>query len=638
MIAVPIGQALVQAGLITGEQVDAALEEQKREGGRIGQHLILAGAVTRREMYAALADQWESPLVDLVADPVDASLVVGQGKAYYDRGWVPWRKVREGLIIATSVPPNEALMEEARRITGYEQISVRTTTDWDIVQAVSQACRDDLVYAASDLLADQKPHESARAGLTRWQMYTPPIVTGVFVAFVIIAPRISLIVALAVTNAAFLISIAFKSVAALRWPIMRRRALGKQLAILKERERRGLPIVPDGRIPDDELPIYTILVPAYNESNIIEKLINNLGSLDYPKSKLDVLVLLEQDDVETVSVAKAMRPPEYVRIMVVPEGNPQTKPRACNYGLSFARGEYVVIYDAEDRPDPGQLRMAVAAFRTDEFERRQLHPDSRPVVCVQAALSYFNADFNVLTRMFAVEYALWFGSMLPGLDNSGIPLPLGGTSNHFVTEALRRLGAWDPYNVTEDADLGIRASVEGYKVSVIDSNTWEEAASQTGVWIKQRTRWIKGYMITAAVNTRNPIRFAKRTGPMGVVGLVGLIMATPLAFLAYPLAAAFTVATYIGVRFLGLDLPGWLLLQGVAAMVIGNLTMITVSAIAASRRYSWRIGVFALLTPVYWFLHSYAAWRAAFQMVTSPHGWEKTPHGLTEEYESNIAS
>ncbi len=636
MTGVPIGQALVRAGMVTASEIEVALAEQSCEGGRLGQHLILAGVVSRREMYAALAEQWESPLVDLVADPGDASLVRGRGNLFYDRGWMPWRRVRNGLIIATSVPPDDALMDDARRVTGYEQISVRTTTDWDIVQAVSQACRDDLIYEASNLLADEKPHESARDGLRRWQTYTPPIVTGVFIALVVVQPRLSLIVALTVTNAAFLISIGFKSVAALRWPFMRRRALGRKLAILKERERRGLPIAPDDRIPDDELPMYSILVPAYNESNIIEKLIHNLGSLDYPKSKLDVLVLLEKDDVETVAVAKAMNPPEYVRIMVVPEGMPQTKPRACNYGLSFARGEYVVIYDAEDRPDPGQLRMAVGAFRADEFERRQLHPDSRPVVCVQAALSYFNADFNVLTRMFAVEYALWFGAMLPGLDNSGIPLPLGGTSNHFVTDVLRRLGAWDPYNVTEDADLGIRASVEGYKVSVIDSNTWEEAASQTSVWIKQRTRWIKGYMITAAVNTRNPIRFARRTGPMGVLGLVGLIMATPLAFLAYPLAAAFTVATYVGVRFLGLDLPEWLLYQGVLAMVAGNLTMIAVSAIAASRRYSWRIAVFALLTPIYWFMHSYAAWRAVFQMMSSPHGWEKTPHGLTEEYETHI--
>ena len=212
----------------------------------------------------------------------------------------------------------------------------------------------------------------------------------------------------------------------------------------------------------------------------------------------------------------------------------------------------------------------------------------------------------------------------------------GGTSNHFVTKALRQLGAWDPYNVTEEADLGIRASVQGFRVAVIDSNTWEEASSQIGVWIKQRTRWIKGYMITAAVNIRNPIWFARRTGLMGVVGLVGLMMSTPLAFLAYPLAAGFTVATYIGVRFLGLNLPGWLLWQGVLAMVVGNLTMIAVSAIAATRRYNWRIGAFALLTPVYWFLHSYAAWRAAFQMVTSPHGWEKTPHGLTEECDSHV--
>jgi cellulose synthase/poly-beta-1,6-N-acetylglucosamine synthase-like glycosyltransferase len=319
---------------------------------------------------------------------------------------------------------------------------------------------------------------------------------------------------------------------------------------------------------------------------------------------------------------------------VVPDGQPRTKPRACNYGLAFARGQYVVIYDAEDRPAPDQLRKAMAAFERDRFEREVLGRDQPPLAVVQASLSYFNSDYNVLTRMFAVEYAHWFESMLPGLEGTGIPVPLGGTSNHFETQVLRELGAWDPYNVTEDADLGLRAAVDGYRVTVIDSTTGEEACARTSAWIRQRTRWIKGYLITSAVNLRHPVRFTRRVGLPGVIGMIGLILGTPMAFLLYPIVTTFTVITFVGSRSFGLEIPTWLMIGSAVSMLFGNGLMIATAAIAATRRYSWRIGVFAVFSPLYWFLHAYAAWRALYQTLVDPHRWEKTPHGISEGYVS----
>ena len=351
-------------------------------------------------------------------------------------------------------------------------------------------------------------------------------------------------------------------------------------------------------------------------------------------SRLEIIVLLEEDDVETIEAAKRTSPPEFVRLLVVPDGQPRTKPRACNYGLAFARGQYVVIYDAEDRPAPDQLRKAMAAFERDRFEREVLGRDQPPLAVVQASLSYFNSDYNVLTRMFAVEYAHWFESMLPGLEGTGIPVPLGGTSNHFETQVLRELGAWDPYNVTEDADLGLRAAVDGYRVTVIDSTTGEEACARTSAWIRQRTRWIKGYLITSAVNLRHPVRFTRRVGLPGVIGMIGLILGTPMAFLLYPIVTTFTVITFVGSRSFGLEIPTWLMIGSAVSMLFGNGLMIATAAIAATRRYSWRIGVFAVFSPLYWFLHAYAAWRALYQTLVDPHRWEKTPHGISEGYVS----
>lgn len=628
-----IGQTLLAAGLVTPEQLGRALDRAASEGGLLGRHLILEAGLDRRRIYEVLARQWDAPLVDLMAEPPADALMEKLGySGLGEPQWLPWRMDGDVLVVATAVAPSSEIAEEATLRFGAADVEFRTTTDWDINQSIQRSFRRHLLYESAERLAEERPGESARIALTRWQRFLPVVlVAGTILAFVI-SPLTAIIVLLAVANIVFLVSIGFKSLASLRYPFDQLHDSAVAKARNRERARRGLPPVEEERVPDSELPMYTILVPVFREANIIDKLLINLGQLDYPRSKLDVLVLLEEDDAETIAAAKASRPPEYVRILVVPKGDPQTKPRACNYGLTFARGDYVVIYDAEDRPEPGQLRASIAAFTQDEFEREHLNPGRKPLICVQAALNYFNADQNVLTRLFTIEYTHWFDSMLPGLDNSGIPLPLGGTSNHFVTSLLKEVGAWDPWNVTEDADLGLRAAVDGYRVGVINSTTWEEACSQVPAWIKQRTRWIKGYMITSAVNTRNSVRYMKRTGIAGTVGFLGLILGTPLAFLAYPLVVGFTIVTYIGYDIVGLVLPSWLLVGGVVSMLFGNAMMIIVSGLATLRRHGWRIAIFALLNPFYWVLHSVAAWRAAWQMLTSPHKWEKTPHGLEAEY------
>ena len=634
----PIGQSLRERGLVDDAALDDALARQRTEGGQIGQHLLLNGSLDRRALYAALAEQWRAPMVDLLVEPPSPELVrLVDREETLTQGWMLWRTDNDtGTVeVATTVPPDAEVRRRVAELTGADRVAFRTTTPWDLWRCVEQVHREDLLFESQDLLATDRPTLSARDGLTGWQRWTPVAFVALLLVSLVVATTPTLVVVIALANLVFFASIVFKTLAALLAPWRVYRRARARLRETRERTRRGLPPVWQGRLPDADLPVYTILVPAYREAAVVEKVLTNIGSLDYPKSRLDVLLLLEADDEETIEVAKAMRPPEYVRIVVVPPGRPQTKPRACNYGLTLARGEYVVIYDAEDRPEPQQLRTAVAAFRRDDFEREVGIHHRPPLAVVQASLHYFNADYNVLTRMFAVEYAHWFEAMLPGMDQARMPLPLGGTSNHFRTETLRRMGAWDPYNVTEDADAGLRASSMGFRVSVIDSTTGEEACAETGAWIRQRTRWIKGYMVTAAVNTRHPWRFAREVGVRGVLGMLGLIMATPVAFLAYPLALGFTVLTYVGVQFIGLDLPDWVVVTSVATFGFGNLLMIVSAAVAATWRYNWRIGLFAVFSPVYWLLHSIAAWRALIQVVNDPHRWEKTPHGLTEDYESD---
>ena len=261
-------------------------------------------------------------------------------------------------------------------------------------------------------------------------------------------------------------------------------------------------------LSDDELPVFTVLVPMFREPEMLPVLAQALRELDYPLGKLDIKLVLEADDHETIEVARTLGLEGVFEVIRVPPSQPQTKPKACNFALRFARGEYLVIYDAEDRPEPDQLRKVVATFRRSPAN----------TACLQCRLNYFNASENWLTRMFTLDYALWFDQVLPGLERLNIPIPLGGTSNHFKIDVLRELHAWDPFNVTEDADLGIRLTQKGYRVGVVDSTTFEEASCHAGNWIRQRSRWIKGYMQTFLVHTRRPLHLLRTTGPLGFLG------------------------------------------------------------------------------------------------------------------------
>ncbi len=255
-------------------------------------------------------------------------------------------------------------------------------------------------------------------------------------------------------------------------------------------------------LPEADLPIYTVLVPMYKEPEVAQKIARTVTKLNYPIDKLDVKLLLEEDDAPTRKKIEEVFDslPKCVEVVIapaVPKGQPRTKPRACNWGLERARGKYCVIFDAEDVPEPDQLKKAVIVFRRLEAKGKG------HVACLQAKLNYFNARQNALTRFFTLEYTTWFDLFLPGLHAVRTPIPLGGTSNHFKTEVLKQLGGWDPFNVTEDCDLGMRLARKGNSTEVLDSTTWEEANSQVMNWIKQRSRWIKGYYQTHLVHTRD---------------------------------------------------------------------------------------------------------------------------------------
>ncbi len=375
------------------------------------------------------------------------------------------------------------------------------------------------------------------------------------------------------------------------------------------------------QINDKDLPVYTILCPLYREAHVIPQFMNAIRKLSYPREKLDVILLLEEDDEESIASVKKMRLPAFVRTVIVPHSIPKTKPKACNYGLAFARGEYLVIFDAEDIPEPMQLKKAVLGF--------QKVPAN--TICLQAKLNYYNPHQNLLTRFFTAEYSLWFDVTLTGLQSINTTIPLGGTSNHFKIESLRKVEGWDPFNVTEDADLGMRLFKRGYKTAIIDSITLEEANSKYGNWLRQRSRWIKGYMQTYLVHVRETLSFTKEQGIHSLIfqliigGKIAFVLINPLLWLAT--IAYFTLYAFVGPQIEALY-PSGVFYMAVVSLVFGNFLFLYYYMIGVAKKEQWTLMKFVLLIPIYWLMISVAAFIALYQLIFKPHYWEKTVHGF----------
>ncbi len=420
------------------------------------------------------------------------------------------------------------------------------------------------------------------------------------------------IVAFALVVAAFVYGLAHAP--ALTWEIVRAAAMTLFAAAILLRLFAAAHLRPLlSRLADPPIcPTYTILCPLYREANVVADLVAALDRLDYPREALDIKLIVEGDDVDTLAAALAVAGAPHIEVVIVPAAAPRTKPKALNAGLIHARGDYVVVYDAEDRPHPAQLRAALAAFENG--------PTS--LACVQAPLEIDNAGASWIARQFAAEYAILFRELLPLLASLKLPLPLGGTSNHFRIDALRALGGWDPHNVTEDADLGYRLARDGYAAAMIGPPTYEEAPITFNAWLAQRTRWIKGHMQTWLVLMRNPWRTLRELGPRGFLTMQLVLGGGLVAAFAHgPLACIVLIAALSPYKLL--DTADFTL--ALAGLCVATFAALTATALSGNFSHLRA----ALTMPAYWPLATIAAFRALFELIARPHHWAKTAHGLS---------
>ncbi|TAF76534.1 MAG: glycosyltransferase [Alphaproteobacteria bacterium] len=368
-------------------------------------------------------------------------------------------------------------------------------------------------------------------------------------------------------------------------------------------------------LDDDALPIYSVLVPMVDEADSVSEIIASLSMLDYPHEKLEIWLILEVHDRATIEAVRRVPYDTRFRVLIVPDVAPYTKPKACNYALPCLRGEFVTIYDAEDAPNAMQLRHAVALFRHDPS-----------IGCLQACLNWYNWNEHWLTRFFHVEYAMLFQVLLPALSALAIPIPLGGTSNHIRVELLRQVGGWDAFNVTEDADLGIRLASMGVRILPMHGLTLEEAPISLWAWMKQRTRWIKGYIQTWRVLQR---RTRDRYRAMGWFGLLGIHYVIGLSSIIYAVAPLMWCLGVI--IYWGYDVPLTPRAEAYATTVLVAGCMMQWWSVWSMRHvHGCHVSLGVLIFyPCYFLLHAYAGVRALWHVVTAPYLWEKTAHGKT---------
>ncbi len=599
-----MARMLTRSGLVGDEQLQEAMLEYARTGDPLGDILVAQGAISEDVLVAALSERYQLQRVGLTRFEPDYELARRLPERLAHRlQAIPVAEAGDTLLVAVTRPLADDDAEDVERALGqpFRQLLANRT---DVDQLVQRVHSDHYADVATGLLREIDPASSAHVVTTIAQRAVFLLLAVVTVVCGVLWPRPTAIGVVGACSALYL----GVSVYRVRLTM---RALGARLEIdVTDEELAAL--------DERTLPVYTILVPLYREAGMVERLVRDLEAIDYPRTRLDVKLLCEEDDIETVAAIRALALPPHFHLVVVPDALPKTKPKACNYGLQLATGTYCVIYDAEDRPDPDQLKKAVVAFRST----------SDDVVCIQAKLNHYNQDQNLLTSWFAGEYSMHFELVLPAMGDIDAPIPLGGTSNHFDTAILRELGAWDPFNVTEDADLGVRLHREGFRTAMIDSTTLEEANSQVGNWVRQRSRWIKGYLQTWLVHMRHPLRLLRQTGLRGFAGF-NLTMGTAFVLLLNPVFWALTTL-YAVTHWSAVEqvFPPSVYYVSSLMLFLGNFAFVYLNVAGALQRGEFGLVRTALLSPLYWGLMSYAAWRGFFQLFTNPFYWEKTEHGL----------
>jgi cellulose synthase/poly-beta-1,6-N-acetylglucosamine synthase-like glycosyltransferase len=597
------GARLFQDGILASDALLRALAARARAPGPLAEILRKDGALPEVALLEATARHLGVRTLREDAPPPDPRLIDLFGASHCLRlGLMPLKQSGAVTVVATSRPAEFSQHREGlEAVLGPVAMVAAEATR---IEAAILACR-------GPALADRAESRVALAESCRgWRSASVAQVAAlalcVLAAFLWAAP---LGLGAAVL---FLSTFSLIAIVALR--------LAAALAALRHAPPEPAPAT------NTDLPVVSLIVAMYQEEDIAPRLVRRLSQLDYPRALLDVLIAVEAEDHITRSALIGANLPGWMRIVTVPKGHVKTKPRALNHALDQCRGSIVGVYDAEDAPESQQIRHVVERFARSGPE----------VACLQGILDFYNPGTNWISRCFALEYATWFRLVLPGLARLGLVVPLGGTTLFFRRDRLEELGGWDAHNVTEDADLGLRLARRGYRTELIATTTFEEANCRAVPWMKQRSRWIKGYMMTWAVHMRNPVALWRDLGPWRFLGVQVLYLGAMVQFLTAPLLWTMWFSA------VGLGNPLVAALPPAVGMALFAIFLIAEGigltlAVVALRRTSHQFSArWVLVLPFYFPLAALASYKAALEVVTRPFYWDKTRHGIYNPPDSGV--
>ena len=607
----PLGQLLLEDGAVDPGNLLKASVMRGRQDSRLSEILLAQGWVTPEALLRALCRQWRTTALDPARTPGDPRLIDALGVEFcLTHAVLPWRRIGGVTWVATARP--EAFAALSRQFPAqFGQVRMLLCREDQIktavlaVRRIAMIRRAELRVPAAESCRSRNESRMGRIALAAMAA----LAAGLWLAPVAILSALTLWATLSLLSQSGLKLLALL---ASRRAGIADRAQAAGMA-------RGRPVQTD--MPDP-LPVISVIVPLFRESDVAGKLVGRLSRLDYPRELTDILLVIEESDHVTRNALQGARLPGWFRVVEVPNGPIQTKPRALNYALNFCRGAIVGVWDAEDRPDPDQLHTVARAFQAAA-------PD---VACLQGALDYFNPRTNWLARCFTIEYAAWFRVILPGVARLGLVVPLGGTTLFFRRDALEQVGAWDAWNVTEDADLGVRLARRGWRTEIIDTTTDEEANCHALPWIKQRSRWLKGYAMTWGVHMRNPRALWCDLGPRRFIGFQVQFLGSLSQYLLAPVLWSFWLLS------LGLPHPLREPLAGVwggyaipalfGTFVVSELLSIGVGMWAVRGAKHRHLMAWVPSLHLYFPLGCLAGWKAIYEVVVKPFYWDKTAHGI----------
>lgn len=605
-----LGDILAAQGAVSRAQVDRAVRRQRDMQVRLGDLLRADAGLDEHALLTALESQWSARRIDLGAHPPDADLARDLGvAACLEHGLVPWRRIGAATVIATLHPDRFHALRgglEAR----FGPIMMALASEVQMREALVRLFPHDL-RARSEV---RLPPDASCRSWPGQEFRRVALAIGVGVVLAAAVHPLAVFVVFSVVALVVLMALTTLKGAAC-WAVMgQRRQVGAALAASV-----SATVVPLHPAPGQCRPVVSLLVPLLREARIAGRLLRRLGRIKYPRALLDIcLVVEEADGVTRACLARTTLPP-HVRVIVVPAGSVRTKPRALNYALDHCRGSIVGVYDAEDAPDPDQIALVVARFAAAPPE----------VACLQGRLSFYNAHETWLTRCFTIDYAIWFSMILPGIARLGMAVPLGGTTLFFRREVLDRLGRWDAFNVTEDADLGLRLARAGLRTELIDTTTQEEATRDLWPWVRQRSRWLKGYAMTYITHMRHPVRLWRDLGPVAFTGVQVMFLASLVQTLTAPVLWSWWLVAAGLPHPLSPVLGLWGLVMVTGLLVLSEAVNITLAGIALHRTGRRRLLPWVLAMNLYYMLTTLAAAKALVELLYRPFFWDKTEHGMT---------